>query len=889
MRLFRVILEFLVGFSLITLLLFSIAGVVAVKFYGDELRELVMDQISERLQSRVDVEDIRVSVFRKFPNTSVVLTGTTVWSSQRFNTGDFGEHTGDTLIHAESAHVSFNPFSLLLKKYRIRQLEIENGSLYLLTDAEGNGNYHILKERDKEDASGQEFDLGQLRVSGLRIVLQNAPKQLNASGNLELLEVNGQFRKNDTRIRGTLKGILDEVSNEGILYASGREIRSRVNLELRDSVCAISGGQLQIDRILADIEGKLELGREKGVLMDLYASARDMDIHEVLDLLPGQLSTPLAGIRGNGILQLYARVTGVVSSTLTPGIEADFQTSRANLSWDRFPFAVKNLNLKGTYSNGGELNPATTSLRIESVSMDIGEDHLSGRGHISNFLDPTFSLDIRGTIHPGQWTRWYESLPVTHGGGLINCDLRIGGSYDRLNPAGDRFISFDARGNVNLEQVAFGFPGSGVSFTGLTGSVRINNDFWEPRLSGQYGDSDFFLEGSGLNLISFLLGKEDELMASAIFRSDHLDLGEVVRNLPRKGSARTEGFTFPPKVDLRLDFVVNDFVKDRLAAKSLRGVATYDAPGLLVDSLTMQTMEGMLGGRFSMIQDGSGEIMTSISADMKGLDIRELFRAFNSFGQTQITHEHLEGSITGQSSFSATFSDDFRIRTESILSETDIVLREGELNGFTPIMALSRFIDVRELERIRFHTLENTILIRDNQVIIPVMDIRSNALDLSASGTHGFDNRYDYRLRLLLSELLYNKARRSGNAEFVTADDASDSRTLFLKVYDNGSGASVEMDREKTAEKIRDDLKEEKRELKSILNQELGLFRKEEAAGELDDRKQEEVRFRFEFPAEEEQPEALPGKEREKAGWWRKRSTRDTARNAGVKEYVIDE
>ena len=116
-----------------------------------------------------------------------------------------------------------------------------------------------------------------------------------------------------------------------------------------------------------------------------------------------------------------------------------------------------------------------------------------------------------------------------------------------------------------------------------------------------------------------------------------------------------------------------------------------------------------------------------------------------------------------------------------------------------------------------------------------------------------------------------------------------DKRTLFLKVYDNGSGVSVEVDREKTAEKIRNDLREEKAELKSILNQELGLFRQDEAAGELNERKQEEVRFRFEFPAEEDQSEVLPENEREKPRWWRKRSTKDTARNTGVKEFVIDE
>jgi hypothetical protein len=155
-----------------------------------------------------------------------------------------------------------------------------------------------------------------------------------------------------------------------------------------------------------------------------------------------------------------------------------------------------------------------------------------------------------------------------------------------------------------------------------------------------------------------------------------------------------------------------------------------------------------------------------------------------------------------------------------------VTIQEGELNNYEPIMALSNYIEVEELRNIRFQTLTNTILIRDNQVIIPVMDIQSNAINLSASGTHSFSNLFDYRLKLRLSELLYSKSGSALNDEFETAEDASDTRTIFLKVYDIGAGVTVEIDREQTARKIREDLKKEKTELKLLLQHRLGMFKK---------------------------------------------------------------
>ena len=169
------------------------------------------------------------------------------------------------------------------------------------------------------------------------------------------------------------------------------------------------------------------------------------------------------------------------------------------------------------------------------------------------------------------------------------------------------------------------------------------------------------------------------------------------------------------------------------------------------------------------------------------------------------------------------------------------------------------------------------------------MDIQSNALNLSASGTHDFSNMFDYRLRLKLSELLYNKARGSRNSEFEVAEDESDTRILFLKVYDNGSGTTVEMDREKTARKIRDDLKNEKSELKKILNEELGLFKHDdEVTGQENIKDEKDEIFRFEFTEDPDTSSTSDAKNR-KGRWRKKRTKPDTIKNKPATEFVIDE
>ncbi len=107
-----------------------------------------------------------------------------------------------------------------------------------------------------------------------------------------------------------MKGYLEEISNKGILYGSQRDVQARLSMDVQDSISNINAGQLQMDRIVADVDGMISVHRGNGVELDLMLAARDLEIHEVLDLLPSHMSNPLQEIRGNGILQLYTRISG---------------------------------------------------------------------------------------------------------------------------------------------------------------------------------------------------------------------------------------------------------------------------------------------------------------------------------------------------------------------------------------------------------------------------------------------------------------------------------------------------------------------------------------------------------------------------------------------------
>ncbi|MCK5170068.1 MAG: hypothetical protein KAQ75_09320, partial [Bacteroidales bacterium] len=220
------------------------------------------------------------------------------------------------------------------------------------------------------------------------------------------------------------------------------------------------------------------------------------------------------------------------------------------------------------------------------------------------------------------------------------------------------------------------------------------------------------------------------------------------------------------------------------------------------------------------------------------------------------TNQNLGGSLTGDVYFSSDWSDKIEIYKNTVSSECDITISNGELNNFEPLLGLSRFIDMDELKKIKFSTLKNKITIKDEQINIPQMDIESSALNLTASGTHQFSNEYIYHAKVLLSDLLSGKMRKSKRKKQVDENIEEDDEgrvTLYLIIEGDKDKSNVKYDRKAARTVRKENLKDERKELKQILNEEFGWFKKDSTAN--NEIRQNSNQDKFEIEFEENQPE----------------------------------
>ena len=137
-------------------------------------------------------------------------------------------------------------------------------------------------------------------------------------------------------------------------------------------------------------------------------------------------------------------------------------------------------------------------------------------------------------------------------------------------------------------------------------------------------------------------------------------------------------------------------------------------------------------------------------------------------------------------------------------------------------------IELDELKNIKFDTLKNQILIKDELVYIPKFGIKNSALDITMEGTHSFSNQIDYSFTLFLNELLGKKVKKNNNEDMgYIEDDGLGRSRMFIKMKGDISSPEIKYDKKGLKKYWNKEIREEKQEIKSILNKEFGMFKKD--------------------------------------------------------------
>ena len=115
---------------LVCIILFISSLFVFSKFYGDKISSIVIEELNKKLNVKVSVQNVDFSVFKRFPDASIRLSGVVAHSSSTFNKKEF-DKDADTLLVAKQLYLQFNILDILRKNYKISKIYVVDGDFSL--------------------------------------------------------------------------------------------------------------------------------------------------------------------------------------------------------------------------------------------------------------------------------------------------------------------------------------------------------------------------------------------------------------------------------------------------------------------------------------------------------------------------------------------------------------------------------------------------------------------------------------------------------------------------------------------------------------------------------------------------------------------------------------
>jgi uncharacterized protein involved in outer membrane biogenesis len=807
--------------------------------YREEVNNLIINELNKKIVAKIDVEEVKFSLLRKFPNASVEFRDILIHPPKSFverqNTAHGKELPGfDTLLFARHLFLEFNIKDLLNRNFQIKKLHAGKGTIFMKVDNQGNPNYQFWKKENDSTSTNLEIQLKDLKFTDLNLNIINQVSQFRLHGFTEILRLNGNFSQETFQLKAGSELLVRQLSQEGIKYLMNKTCRIEMEITTKEDRYTLDMGRIEISGIPMAVNGSFTTGEAKDLNLEIIGDK--LNLQKILPEIPLKFRKKLEKYRISGNMTLKLKLNGGYGILGPPLVDADISIGQSTILPVDGDIKIENLSLAGHFTNGKRRNKSSTRLDINSYSFQIRNSEMAGSCWIEDLNRPRIEILANGSLDMSEVYQFLQPDSIEFLQGQIRANIKFAGEIRDYRKITKRDIqNLQPIGQATLKKVGIKLKNDTKIFTDIDGTLMFGNHIWVDDLSLNLNGNVFRLKGKLGNAVQYIMTRDKPLLIDADVKSEEfvLDRFRFYSSALEDTLNITEGIHFPDNLQMNLRLEVDKYSHGKFNAENLSGFLSYQ-PGIIAfQSLRFETMEGQVRGDGMMKKTREGEYPVHIRSDLIHINIKELFASFENFGQKFILDENLEGAVSGDIEFSATWSPELKIKNKTITAVSHLTIDQGELIDFEPMMGLSKFIEIEELKHIKFSQLKNEILIKDRIITIPKMDIQSSALNVTLSGVHDFENNISYKSKVLLSELIFRKAknRKKENEEFgVIEDDGRGRTSLYFTITGRPGDIKIAYDRKEVKQALSESMQEEKKLLKEILKEEFGWFNKDTTA-----------------------------------------------------------
>jgi len=828
--------------SLISLLslasLLAMGSGVVSYFFKDEVIGFVIESINKQVTSRIQVQSVHFSVIRKFPNAAVEFKHVVMSPAKDFDTLSFEPEHSRHLLVAESVFAEMNLFRLLTGDYRITCIEVHHGSINLLTDQNSRHNFIFWKIPEKTTGGSSYIELENVTLRNVDVYYGHRKSNTVLSLYSGWSQLSGKFSNQQYSMSADWQGAVHIFSLDNDVFIRDKDLELSGTIDVDDNIFTIRRSDLSLAKVKTNVSGGFSTGDE--IVLDLHVEGKQMDYASLVSALPETYAQKFHDYPGKGEINFAASIKGKVGNGVIPKIEAQFSMTQGQIAHRKSKNKVTGLSFNGTFTTGDKNRRSTSLLHISDFACNIGGGNIKGNFSFQNFAKPQITARISSTTDLGQVLDFFPNQHIVSAGGAMRCELTAKLRLKNLTFSQSSDIEqLELDGTVKFSNVSAHLHAPAYRFSNINGSLQVGNHVSTNNLSLIFNGNDLKINGYMERWSSYLLKRSKTLYVKANVSSQHICVDSLLMtgaSVSGKSSSNVANVIqesaapiLPANIEFDAHLDVAKFRYQKFEAEQMKARLVYQPRILEIRSMSFSSMSGKLTGTGAIANQQANHIYVQGETTLDRMDVKQLFHTFDNFGQDVLRAEHVKGNLSGDLGFAIGWDKRMSLQQDKIAVEGMLNLYSGELVNFEPINNLSRFVALEELQNIRFSNLQLRVSIKNRKITFPQTDIRTSAFDIISSGEHHFDNRYTYRVKILLSELLAAKARKAKleNRENEYTEDGGKRTALYLKIEGKGDEFKISYDQQSAKASVAQDIRNEKQTLKGILKEEFGWFKKD--------------------------------------------------------------
>ena len=792
-------------------------------FFKDRICGLVLTEVNTHLNVPLNVSEMDLVFWSSFPNLSVDFEHLFIQESLP------NAQVSDTLFYTDQLRLTFNPWDIYQGKYHVKRVKVSPGKLAIRYDARGKENFDIFKPSPSDTKTDFNLSLKEVKIDGLRFIYDNVSSKQYLSSTFEDARIKGDFSSDAFVAKAMGKMKLGRLKSGEITLLRNKNTAFNFALDVNQltGIYSLKNAELSVEHLPFSVNGRVSPDS-----LQFTVQSKNIQLTQLVNEFSLDAAKDVKTFKGSGKVDFHLDLAGAISAVDPIGMNADFGIENGELTEPEHGLKIQDIQLSGKYSNTGENGEF---ISMKNVRFRTAGGPFSGEVELREFDRPKVEGSAKGNVDLALIHSIFHlpSIDEVRGNLGIQTNFKLA-----TNPEGELAVD-QCNGQLELKNISLKLMADKRRFSEVNGRLFLRgNEAGIENTALKLGASDVKLNGIFDNIFPYINGKGD-LKTSVLVESKHLyveDLGSTSKEMKIETG---QVYSLPDNIQGEINLQIEKLRYGKHEFSHLISKMNIEHRRLHFPQMSLVNAEGLLSGALIIEEKEPEKFILTTQIAGKNLKFKPLFKEWENFDQTVIREQNISGRAEANLFFRAPFTLAKGIIYSGIEAKLDLKVYNGHLKNVASFKDITESLKTKsgklvlgkeniqqledKLKDVDFQTMENSIYIKNGQVEIPKMTIRSTALDMDVSGRHSFTDDIDYRFAFRFRDL---KAAKNQTEFGEVIDDGTGVR-LYLRMHGTLDKPIYEWDSEGRKVQAKEYRQEEKAQAKSMLKAEFGFFQKD--------------------------------------------------------------